>query len=156
MATFSVDNVRIAGIASCVPSNVIENNESVLFDNDEERSKYIQSTGVERRHVVDGNTCSSDLCYEAAEKLIADLQWEKESIDYLIFISQTGDYIYPATACILQDRLGLRNSCMSFDITMGCSGWVYGMSVAASLVRTGGGQDSNLKWRNGFKNEIAT
>ena len=140
MATFSVDNVRIAGIASCVPSNVIENNESVLFDNDEERSKYIQSTGVERRHVVDGNTCSSDLCYEAAEKLIADLQWEKDSIDYLIFISQTGDYIYPATACILQDRLGLRNSCMSFDITMGCSGWVYGMSVAASLVRTGGGR----------------
>lgn len=140
MATFSVDSVRIAGIASCVPSNVIENNESVLFDNEEERMKYIQSTGVERRHIVDRETCSSDLCYEAAEKLIADLQWEKESIDYLIFISQTGDYIYPATACILQDRLGLSNSCMSFDITMGCSGWVYGMSVASSIVRNGKGR----------------
>ena len=55
MATFSVDNVRIAGIASCVPSKIIENNESSLFDNDEERSKYIQSTGVVRRHVVDEN-----------------------------------------------------------------------------------------------------
>lgn len=140
MATFSVDNVRIAGIASCVPINVIENNESILFDNGEERLKYIQSTGVERRHIVDKKTCSSDLCYEAAEKLISNLQWDKESINYLIFISQTGDYIYPATSCILQERLGLRNSCMSFDIAMGCSGWVYGMSVASSLVRTGGGK----------------
>lgn len=140
MATIAVDKVRIAGIASCVPRNVIENKDSVLFENDEERDKYIQSTGVERRHVVDEKTCSSDLCYEAAEKLIGELHWEKESIDYLIFISQTGDYIYPATACILQERLGLRTSCMSFDITMGCSGWVYGMSVASSLVQIGGGK----------------
>lgn len=140
MATLSVDNVRIAGVASCVPREVVENNKSVLFDDDEERSKYIQSTGVERRRVVDEKTCSSDLCYAAAEKLIADLDWDKNDIDYLVFISQTGDFIYPATACILQDRLGLRNSCMSFDITMGCSGWVYGMAVASSLVRIGGGK----------------
>lgn len=140
MATFAIGNVRIAGIASCVPNNVVENTENTLIDNKDERDKYIQSTGVERRHVADAKTCSSDLCYIAAEKLIEDLNWNKESIDYLVFISQTGDYIYPATACILQDRLRLRNSCMAFDITMGCSGWVYGMSVAASLVRLGGGK----------------
>ena len=138
MATFKVNNVRIAGISSCVPRNVIENSESKLFDNDDERDKYILSTGVKRRHVVDNKTCSSDLCYEAAQRLIADMKWEKDSIDCLIFVSQTNDYIYPATACILQDRLGLKNSCMAFDITMGCSGWVYGMSVATSLI-TGGG-----------------
>lgn len=138
MASFSVDKVRIAGIASCVPQNVIENNDSVLIEDTEERSKYILSTGVQRRHIVDDNTCSSDLCYEAAKKIIADLKWSKDSINYLVFVSQTGDYIYPATACILQDRLGLPDTCMSFDITMGCSGWVYGMAVASSLVRMGG------------------
>lgn len=140
MATIAINKVRIAGIASCVPRNVIENSESTLFENEEEREKYIQSTGVKRRHVVDEHTCSSDLCYEAAEKLLAELKWGKDKIDYLIFISQTGDYIYPATACILQERLGLRSECMSFDITMGCSGWIYGMSVAASLVQAGGGK----------------
>lgn len=140
MATIAIDKVRIAGIASCVPRNVIENSESTLFENEEEREKYIHSTGVERRHVVDAHTCSSDLCHQAAEKLIAELKWDKDNINYLIFISQTGDYIYPATACILQERLGLSNACMSFDINMGCSGWVYGMSVGASLVQAGGGR----------------
>ena len=64
MATFAVEKIRIAGIASCVPSNVIENKDNSLFENEEEREKYILSTGVERRHVVDRKTCSSDLCYD--------------------------------------------------------------------------------------------
>lgn len=138
MALFSVRNVRIAGISTCVPKNTINNHKSTLFQNEIEKEKYIESTGVERRHVVEKNICSSDLCYQAAETIISELGWEKESIDCLIFVSQTGDYIYPATACILQNRLGLSTTCMSFDITMGCSGWVYGMSVAASLLTNGG------------------
>lgn len=137
MATFSIPNVRIAGVASCVPDKEIDNTKSILFDNDEERDKYIESTGVLSRRVVSEDVCSSDMCYAAAEKLIDCLKWDKDSIDGLIFVSQTGDYIYPATACILQNRLGLKTTCMSFDVTMGCSGWVYGLSVASSLLQSG-------------------
>lgn len=137
MATFSISNIRIAGVTSCVPKNEVQNACSPLFDNDEERDKYIESTGVQSRRVANDNICSSDLCFAAAEKMIASLGWDKSSIDGLIFVSQTGDYVYPATACILQDRLGLDTSCMAFDITMGCSGWVYGLSVAASLLQSG-------------------
>lgn len=137
MATFSISNIRIAGVTSCVPNNEVQNSCSPLFDNNEERDKYIESTGVQSRRVVDDGICSSDLCFAAAEKMIASLGWDKASVDGLIFVSQTGDYIYPATACILQNRLGLNTSCMAFDITMGCSGWVYGLSVAASLLQSG-------------------
>lgn len=137
MATFSITNVRIAGISSCVPKNTINNNESLLFDDSDERERYIESTGVLQRRVAPKECCSSDLCFEAAEIIIDRLNWDKSTIDGLIFVSQTGDYIYPATACVLQNRLGLKTTCMSLDITMGCSGWVYGMSVAASLLQTG-------------------
>jgi 3-oxoacyl-[acyl-carrier-protein] synthase-3 len=74
---------------------------------------------------------------QATEKLIKDLQWNKDEIDVLIFVTQTPDYILPATSCILQDRLGLKESCYTLDISLGCSGWIYGLSVLASLLSTG-------------------
>ena len=137
MASFSIHNVRIAGIHSCVPSNVVRNIDSNLFSSEDEKLKYIESVGVEERRVADDETCSSDLCYVAAENLIEKLGWEKATIDCLAFVSQTRDYIYPATACILQHRLGLSTDCMAFDIAMGCSGWVYGMAQVASIVQNG-------------------
>jgi 3-oxoacyl-[acyl-carrier-protein] synthase-3 len=137
MATFKIDNVRIAGISACVPKTVIENNDSLLFDTEEEKKKYIKMVGVERRHVVDNKTCSSDMCFEAAEKLLSELEWKKEEVECLIFVTQTPDYKYPASACILQNRLGLSLSCMAFDISMSCPGWIYGLSVVSSLVSAG-------------------
>ena len=80
---------------------------------------------------------ASDLCLEAAEKLLKELGWEKEDVDCLLFVSHSPDYRYPATACILQGKLGLSQECMSFDISLGCSGWVYGLTVAGSLVTSG-------------------
>lgn len=73
----------------------------------------------------------------AAEQLIADLGWDKKEIGALVFVSQTPDYILPATSCILQDKLGLSKDCYSLDISLGCSGWVYGLSVISSLMQTG-------------------
>lgn len=137
MATFKISNVRIAGVAACVPKQVIENKDSSLFDTEEEKNKYIETVGVEKRHVADDNTCSSDLCLASAERLLADLGWEKEKIDCLVFVSQTPDYKYPATACILQSRLGLPMSCLSFDISMSCPGWIYGLSTVSSMLSAG-------------------
>jgi 3-oxoacyl-[acyl-carrier-protein] synthase-3 len=77
------------------------------------------------------------LCYNAAEKLILDLGWNKSDIECLIFASQTPDYILPATACILQVRLGLKQEIVAFDISLGCSGWVYGLNLVSALLSTG-------------------
>ena len=106
-----------------MPPKQVENIDSILIEDKKELEKYIETTGVKRRYIAEEGICSSDLCLEAAERLIEKLDWEKEEIECLIFVSQTPDYIFPATACVLQDRLKLSSNCMSFDITMSCPGW---------------------------------
>jgi 3-oxoacyl-[acyl-carrier-protein] synthase III len=135
MAYLEIKNVRIAGFSAAVPEKVIENNSLSLF-NEDEAASFIATTGVERRHVAN-EFLVSDLCYEACERMIKDLNWQKEEIDALILVTQGPDYILPATACILQNRLGLSQECYSMDISLGCSGWVYGLSVASGLLSTG-------------------
>ena len=88
------------------------------------------------RHISD-NLTTSDLGYAAAEKLISDLDWDKSEIEALIFVSQTADYIFPATACIVQSRLGLSRECYAADVALGCSGWVHGLSYIAGLLNKG-------------------
>ena len=136
MANIQLKNIQITGIVACVPS-FVEENISLPFFKEGEAEKVIASTGIKRRHIADKNTTASDLCYEAAERLILDLKWKKEDIDCLIFVSQTPDYILPATSCILQNRLGLKNGCYSIDISYGCPGWIYGLSVISSLMSSG-------------------
>lgn len=137
MATFKIKNVRFAGVSACVPKTRLENKNSQLFGNEEEKMRYIETVGVNTRHVTDQYTCSSDLCYAATEQLLNDLGWNREEIDCLVFVTQTPDYKYPASACILQARLGLPMSCMAFDISMSCPGWIYGLSVVTSLISSG-------------------
>lgn len=139
MAFLDFKNVRIAGISAGIPKFVASNLHPL--ENDGVSSEYspeafVEATGVLERHVSDTLT-TSDLCFEAAEKLIADLQWDKSEIEALVFVSQTADYVLPATACILQNRLGLSRECYAEDVALGCSGWVYGLSNVASLVSTG-------------------
>ena len=134
MAYLSFENVRIAGFAAGVPKQVLTNEGS---DNDQYSAEsFIQSTGV-RNHRVSEKYTAGDLCYEASEQLIKELGWAKEEIDAIIFVSQHADYILPATACILQDRLGLSKECYTADLSLGCSGWVYGLSYAVSLLSCG-------------------
>lgn len=137
MAFTKTENIKIAGISACVPKHIVENSKSTLFKDVADLKKYISVIGVERRHVVEEGECASDLCLASAEKLIEDLHWEKSEIECLIFVSQTPDYIFPATACILQEKLGLSQNCMSFDITLSCPGWIYGMSVISSIINNG-------------------
>ena len=134
MAYFSFNNVRIAGFSAGVPRTVLTN--EGMDGGQYSASSFIQSTGVLNHRVSDDWT-AGDLCYEAAEKLVADLGWDKEEIDILIFVSQHADYILPATACILQDRLGLSKECYAADLSLGCSGWVYGLSTVVSLLAAG-------------------
>lgn len=136
MANIKIENIQITGVVACVPST-IEENLNLAFFKEGEAEKVIASTGIERRRITDAKTTSSDLCYKAAEKLIDEIGWNKEDIDCLIFVSQTPDYILPSTSCILQSRLGLKQGCYTIDISYGCPGWVYGLSVISSLMSSG-------------------
>ncbi len=138
MAFHIISNVSVRGISACVPSFKEDNKEIPLFKDCEESSKFIGTTGVEfRRMVKNSGICTSDMCYYSSMKLLEELEWKPEEIDCLIFVSQTPDYILPATACILQERLKLTTDCYALDISLGCSGWVYGLSVISSLISGG-------------------
>ena len=130
MAFLHFDNFGIKAISACVPSRVEYNKDLDYFMNEEEIQKAIQNIGIEERRVVDKDVCSSDLCFKAAEKLLSDNAIDKNTIDVLLFVSQTSDYHQPATAPILQHRLGLSRNTLSFDINLACSGYVYGLSTA--------------------------
>ena len=135
MAFFEFRNVRLAGFSAGVPANIASNlrgGVSQDYDNED----FIKTTGILERR-FDERFTSSDLCYDAAERLISDLKWDKSEIDALIFVSQYADYIVPATACILQNRLHLSTECYAMDIPLGCSGWVYGLSSAVALLQNG-------------------
>ena len=132
MAFLQVDNVKISGLSSCVPKQIEENADFQMFDS-ESYKNFVATTGIERKRIVTNDVCTSDLCLVAAEKLITDLAWNKEEIALLIFVTQTPDYILPATSPFIQHKLGLSKNCYTLDISLGCSGWVYGLSVIASL-----------------------
>lgn len=139
MAFLEFKNVRIAGICCSVPKQCYSNLHPTPEDaisGDYSPEEFVKATGVEERRWSD-TLCSSDLCYEAANKLLDELGWERNDVQALIFVSQTHDYIMPCSACILQDRLGLSKECYAYDCTLGCSGWVYGMSQVLSLLSSG-------------------
>ena len=135
MALLTYSNIGIAGIAACVPKHTIDNYHYTQYFPEDVVLKVVDKIGIYERRFADEHTCASDLCYAAAERLIADLQVDKSEIDVLIFISQTPDYRMPATAFLLQERLGLPKTTMAFDLSLGCSAFLYGLSVGYSLLQ---------------------
>ena len=134
MAFLNYSGVGIAGLAACVPKKVIKNYEYTDFFQKEDVKQIVDKIGIFERRFADESTCASDLCFAAAEKLITDMNIDKSEIDMLIFISQTADYRMPATSVVLQHRLGLPTSTVAFDINLGCSGFIYGLTVAYSFL----------------------
>lgn len=130
------DNVVVRGIAACVPGHIRENRALSILGEDG-ADNFIKSVGVERVRTASSSECSSDLCAAAAERLIAGLGWNKDEIGVCVFVTQTPDYVLPATSCLLQNKLGLSQKCICLDISLGCSGWVYAMSTAAAYVSAG-------------------
>jgi len=136
MAIFQVPNINIAGISACVPQDEYSNN-NYDWISEKERETLIKVIGVEKKRHAKKGTTTSDLCFVAADNLINELNWDRSEIDLLIFVSQSRDYIIPATAGLLQDKLSLSHSCIAFDVSLGCSGFVYGLSVIGSIMSTG-------------------
>lgn len=138
MAFMTFNGVGITAMAAAVPRHVIKNYEYTDFFSKEEVKQVVDKIGIFERRFADEKTCSSDLCYSAAEQLFKDNNIDRNEIDLLIFISQTPDYRMPATSILLQDRLGLNKSCMAFDISLGCAAFAYGLTVAYSMIQAGG------------------
>ena len=136
MARWEIKNVGMKGVAMAVPENVVKTSELGLLSQ-EEADVFDSTVGIKERHIAPDTMCASDMCQTAAEKLLEELGWEKDSIDVLLFESVTGDYRTPPTSCILQDRLSLSENCFCMDIPMGCCGCMYAITVAGNLLTTG-------------------
>jgi len=138
MSQARVRSPHIVGLATCVPARRFDNlAETTEFPPDEVR-KVVGMAGVSARRVADSATCSSDLCFGAADKLLNEVNCDRSTIDVLIMATQTPDYFMPSSSCLLQQRLGIPTTCAAFDLNLGCSAYVYGMWLAASLLSTSG------------------
>ncbi len=137
MALFSIENVRIAGVVSAVPSQIVNNLENGLFSTREEAEKFISITGIAEKRHAGKDVCTSDLCIKAADDLMEKLHWSKDEIDVLIMVTQTPDFPVPNTSIIVQDKLGLPKSTVCFDVPLGCSGYVYGLSILSQFLQNG-------------------
>ena len=137
MALLAVENINIKGIAGAVPQAVLSNWDYAHIT-EQERKLLIKTTGVEKRRVIaNSGVTTTDLCKAAAEKILEQTGTSKQDIEILIFVSQTPDYFLPSSSITLQNRIGLPKTTMAFDITLGCSGFVYGLSVISSLMNAG-------------------
>lgn len=116
----------------------LETNQALQAENPAWNMDLIYSkTGIAQRYIAAPNETASDLGVAAAKKLFAAHKIDPASIDFLLFCTQTPDYPLPTTACLMQDRLGLPTSCGALDFNLGCSGFIYGLSLADGLIRTG-------------------
>ncbi|MBQ7332404.1 MAG: ketoacyl-ACP synthase III [Opitutales bacterium] len=132
MANFRFNGIGIRAISACVPAEISRNEDALKnLVPAEEIEKTITAIGIREKRIAPQNVCASDLCFAAAEKLFADNpEISRESIDVLLFMSQTADYRTPATSVVLQHRLGLSQNCAAMDLSLACSGYVYALSVA--------------------------
>lgn len=137
MARWNIHNVRVAGVSACVPKEIVCTTDFPFFS-PEDAEVFNNTVGIRERHLGPDTLCASDMCQAAAEKLISELGWEKESIDMLVFESVTADFHpTPPTSCLLQDRLGLSEDCFCMDIPMGCCGCMYALNVAGNMLSAG-------------------
>lgn len=136
-STFS--HAQICGISVVVPKNEIRLEDELQYFGGSlkkvERTKKM--IGLACRRVADNGVTAADLCQQAAENLLEGMGIERHTIDALIFISQGPDHAIPATACILQHKLGLAQTCAAFDVNQGCTAYTYGLWMGSSLLESG-------------------
>lgn len=138
MATIRFQNVGITAISACVPPKIFSNYNLDYLVPKETLEKLISSIGIKEKRFAEPDVCTSDLCYKAAKKLMEDNNIEPSSIDFLLFLTLTPDYITPPTSSILQHRLGLPTTTACLDMSLACSGFVYALSTAFAYASMSG------------------
>ncbi|MFQ3270472.1 MAG: 3-oxoacyl-[acyl-carrier-protein] synthase-3, partial [Lentimonas sp.] len=140
MAKCSFNQVQIGGVVTCVPplEKCIDDEIDLFGGNEKQIARLKKTIGLDRRRVVESGTTAADLCEAAAVRLLEGAGIAAESIDALIFVTQTPDYLQPCNAAVLHGRLDLPKSCAALDVNLGCSGYVYGLWLAHMMVSAGG------------------
>ena len=135
MAFFKFKNIKISCVSSAVPTQIVTGEDFHERFGEEAVRKFQESTGVKQFRKTKDHQTASDLCYAAAENIIKEKEVCRDEIGALIFIAHSTDYRRPATACVLHKRLGLGKDCVAFDVSLGCSAFVYGLNVVCSMMQ---------------------
>jgi 3-oxoacyl-[acyl-carrier-protein] synthase III len=139
MPSGTFNHVRVSGVVTCIPRDVrsIDDELDLYGGNVAQLERIKKTIGLGTRRVVSPGVTALDLCETAVQALMKDAALDPASVDGLIFVTQTPDHFQPANACILHGRLGLGTGCAAFDVNLGCSGWVYALWLASTLVESG-------------------
>lgn len=135
MAYFKFQNIKISCVASAVPTQLVTGEDFYERFGEEAVRKFQESTGVKQFRKTKEHQTASDLCFAAAENIIKTKEVNREEIGALVFVAHSTDYRRPATACVLHKRLGLGKDCVAFDVSLGCSAFVYGLNVVCSMMQ---------------------
>lgn len=136
MSIFKSYNIAILGLSTAVPKHHVDIDDYQQIFDKEVVEKFKKKTGIKGLYRTHEKQTASDLGYIASEDVIKKLGVEKDQIGILVFVSQAPDYRKPATACVLQHRLGLSKECACFDVNLGCSGFMYGNQIMQSMMMT--------------------
>lgn len=137
MGLSTLHSVRFAGMVTCVPKRTVSNLDDCPPEMRQERMRLVRNIGITNRRLCPPWQCFSDLAVEATEKLLEELQWQREEVDALIVVTQSPDYLIPSTAIILQDRMKLSHATIAFDVNLGCSGYPFGIHLLGSMIAAG-------------------
>lgn len=130
-------NARLEDIAVYLPEAVLGNDELAKLYPEWPAEKIFEKTGICERRIASDLQTAGDMAYEAACNLFSQGRVAAQDVDFIILCTQAPDYVLPTTACLLQDRLGISTQAGALDINLGCSGFVYGLSLAKGLIETG-------------------
>ena len=127
----------IKAISYYLPETVLTNEELIKEFPEWSVEKIVNKVGIDQRHIAEPEETSADLATKAAEKLFAEYDIDKSSIDFILFCTQSPDYFLPTSACLIQEKLKIPTSCGALDFNLGCSGYVYGLALAKGLLLGG-------------------
>ncbi|MCE9793799.1 ketoacyl-ACP synthase III [Shewanella indica] len=126
----------IAGIASYLPEKILTNDQLAKEYPDWSVDKIFEKTGIVTRHIAEQSETCSSMAINAAKKLFIESDILPSDIDYILLCTQSPDYLLPTTACIVQNELGVKTSAGALDFNLGCSGYIYGLSMAKALIES--------------------
>lgn len=127
----------IKGISYYLPEKVLTNEELTEQFPEWSVEKVASKVGINQRHISADSETSGDMAVKAAEKLFQEYRVKPSEVDFILLCTQSPDYFLPTTACLIQDRLGIPTHAGALDFNLGCSGYVYGLSLAKGLIYSG-------------------
>lgn len=136
MVLTKIEEVKISAMAAAVSNTWTALTDMETQEGPEVIAKFSKKTGVKGRYDANLNQTTADFCFAAAKAILKEKKISPDEIGILVFVTQSADYSIPATACILQERLGIPKDCIAFDVNLGCSGFSYGLNIAASMLKT--------------------